>query len=93
MLFSFSSNASFRIGDGSSISFWSNSWVCDDPLKVFFPELYLSSSLKDAKVSEMGGLADGYWVWGCFGFLEQVGYGFVGSLSLFLQVLVNEVPS
>ncbi|XP_050915975.1 uncharacterized protein LOC127131080 [Lathyrus oleraceus] len=72
-------NVSFRIGDGSSISFLSDCWVCDDPLKVFFPELYLSSSLKDAKVSEMGGLADGYWVWGCFGFLEQV--------------LVNEVPS
>lgn len=53
----------------------------------------MSSSLKDAKVSEMGGLDDGYWVWGCFGFLEQVGYGFVGSLSLVLQVLVNEVPS
>ncbi len=37
---SFSNFLSYKVGDGSHISFWHNVWCGIEPLRLSFPELY-----------------------------------------------------
>ena len=49
----FSRFISYKVGDGSSISFWTDNWCGVSPLKLQFPDLYRMARFKNALVRDM----------------------------------------
>ena len=41
------------MGDGTCIRFWHDRWIGENSLKDRYPELYASSAVKDACISEV----------------------------------------
>ncbi|KAL4386357.1 hypothetical protein GQ457_09G021100 [Hibiscus cannabinus] len=56
-------NFIIQVGDGKSISFWSDLWLGDFPLKSRFPRIYALSGNKVGKISEFGKKDESGWVW------------------------------
>jgi hypothetical protein len=48
---SFSNFLSYKVGDGSHISFWHDIWCGKEPLKHSFPELYSIARNNEASMS------------------------------------------
>ncbi|KAJ0433652.1 putative RNA-directed DNA polymerase [Helianthus annuus] len=55
------------VGNGKTIRFWMDPWICEQPLKVRFPKLYTLESEKHCKVSDrllkVGGASLFGWRW------------------------------
>ncbi|KAL4353692.1 hypothetical protein GQ457_06G031150 [Hibiscus cannabinus] len=52
-----------QLGDGKSINFWNDSWVCEVPLRFKFPRIFAICQNKSGVVAEFGSKANGEWVW------------------------------
>ncbi|KAL9671726.1 hypothetical protein QQ045_009297 [Rhodiola kirilowii] len=52
-----------KLGNGSKLRFWDDTWLGDRPLKVTYDKLWSLASNKKAKVKEMGIWAEGNWLW------------------------------
>ena len=50
---SFSKHLSFVVGEGTRIRFWHDRWIGDNTLKDLYPELFVSSTAKDACIFEV----------------------------------------
>ena len=50
---SFAKHLSFVVGDGSRILFWHDKWTRDVPLKILYPQLFMSSANKENCISEV----------------------------------------
>jgi hypothetical protein len=59
----FSNFLSYKVGDGSLISFWHDVWCGIEPLKLSFPELYSIARNKEASVSNYLDLSSSYIHW------------------------------
>jgi len=53
----------WKVGDGRVISFWEDSWLNCGALKKVFSRLFSFSTVKDAKVAQLGSWNNGVWVW------------------------------
>lgn len=51
------------MGDGNSTLFWHDKWIPVCALKVAFPGLFSMSTQKDATISQLGEMCNGFWVW------------------------------
>ncbi|KAL9687275.1 hypothetical protein QQ045_031674 [Rhodiola kirilowii] len=51
-----------KLGNGSKLRFWDDTWLGDSPLKVSYKKLWSLASNKKAKVKEMGIWAEGNWL-------------------------------
>lgn len=56
-------NIKFKIGDGSSILFWSDVWIGSNALRSIFPKLYQISTFRNGLVNEMGQWVNDQWRW------------------------------
>jgi hypothetical protein len=56
-------NIKFKIGDGSSILFWSDEWIGSNALRSIFPKLYQISTFRNGLVNEMGQWVNDQWRW------------------------------
>jgi hypothetical protein len=56
-------NIKFKIGDGSSILFWSDVWIGSNALRSIFPRLYQNSTFRNGLVNEMGQWVNDQWRW------------------------------
>ena len=41
------------VEDGFRILFWHDKWIGDVPLKILYPQLFLCSANKEARISEV----------------------------------------
>ena len=48
----FSRHSAFKIGDGSRVKFWCDTWCGDQPLRDSFPNLYRLARVPDASVAD-----------------------------------------
>lgn len=48
-------NISFKVGEGSRVSFWGQKWCGDLVLKYDFPDLYRVSCQRKCSVQQVGG--------------------------------------
>ncbi|GKA69091.1 hypothetical protein Tco_0775155 [Tanacetum coccineum] len=51
----------FKVGDGSSIRFWKDTWLGDDPLYIRYNILYHLEKYKDCFIQQR--IANGSWFW------------------------------
>ncbi|GJW17823.1 putative RNA-directed DNA polymerase, eukaryota, reverse transcriptase zinc-binding domain protein [Tanacetum coccineum] len=51
----------FKVGDGSSIRFWKDTWLGDDPLYIRYTRLYHLEKNKDCFIQQR--IANGSWFW------------------------------
>ncbi|GKD82792.1 hypothetical protein Tco_1349631 [Tanacetum coccineum] len=51
----------FKVGDGSSIRFWKDTWLGDDPLYIRYNKFYHLKKNKDFFIQQR--IADGSWFW------------------------------
>jgi hypothetical protein len=65
---SFSRHLAFKVGDGSRVKFWLDTWCGDQPLRDSFPELFRLARVPDASVADH--LTD-------FRLLSSLGYRFL----------------
>ncbi|KAE8698414.1 hypothetical protein F3Y22_tig00110597pilonHSYRG00143 [Hibiscus syriacus] len=61
----FASHVHVRVGDGSSLDFWSDNWVNRSNLKTLFPRIFALAVKKEGKIREFGHWLQGCWVWNC----------------------------
>ena len=59
---SFEDGFKWKVGDGKDIYFWKDNWLNGEALKNAFPRLFSISSVKDAKLAELGFWSNGVWV-------------------------------
>ena len=59
----FSNHISHKLGDGSRIRFWHDTWCGDLPLKQQFPILYLLTRAPEARVADFCHLQGSNYVW------------------------------
>jgi hypothetical protein len=59
----FSNHISHKLGDGSRIRFWHDTWCGDLPLKQQFPMLYLLTRAPEARVADFCHLQGSNYVW------------------------------
>ncbi|GKV04880.1 hypothetical protein SLEP1_g16977 [Rubroshorea leprosula] len=52
-----------KLGDGQSVNFWKDVWTGDQSLANRFPRLYLASTDKDMRISQMGCWREDSWQW------------------------------
>ncbi|KAE8721824.1 hypothetical protein F3Y22_tig00015100pilonHSYRG00010 [Hibiscus syriacus] len=52
-----------RVGDDSSLEFWSDNWVNGLSLKNMFPRIFALAVKKAGKVADFGQWVDGIWQW------------------------------
>jgi hypothetical protein len=52
-----------RVDDGNTTALWNDAWIGDVALKDRFPRLFSISTLKDAKVAEVGSWVNNNWCW------------------------------
>jgi hypothetical protein len=64
----FRSNINSRLGDGTAISFWKDTWLGTEPLMLTFETLFNKSSQQDCAISMMGYWENESWNWN-FGWL------------------------
>ena len=60
---SFAKHITFKMGDGSRIKFWKDSWCGDQPLQTRFPELFRLACDPNATVDTHLRIHDGTHVW------------------------------
>ncbi|KAL4280566.1 hypothetical protein GQ457_03G000290 [Hibiscus cannabinus] len=56
-------NFMLQVGDGQSISFWSDIWLGDTPLKIKFPRIFALSRNKMGMIAEFGKKEEPGWNW------------------------------
>lgn len=59
----FRNSISLKLGDGKSISFWTDTWTGSQSLQSIFPRLFLLSEDRTAKIADMGNWTGGTWIW------------------------------
>jgi hypothetical protein len=59
----FSNHISYKLGDGSRIRFWHDTWCGDLPLKQQFPILYLLTRAPEARVADFCRLQGSTYAW------------------------------
>ncbi|GKV44022.1 hypothetical protein SLEP1_g51253 [Rubroshorea leprosula] len=52
-----------KIGKGNSANFWMDTWIGDQPLVNRFPRLFLVSTDKEKRISQMGIWREAKWLW------------------------------
>ncbi|GKU86994.1 hypothetical protein SLEP1_g1457 [Rubroshorea leprosula] len=52
-----------NMGDGCLVNFWKDNWTGDQPLANRFPRLFLVSTDKDKRISQMGTWREDKWQW------------------------------
>ncbi|GKV32990.1 hypothetical protein SLEP1_g41549 [Rubroshorea leprosula] len=52
-----------NVGEGCSVNFWKDKWTGDQPLANRFPRLFLVSTDKDKRISQMGTWKEDKWQW------------------------------
>ncbi|KAE8713501.1 hypothetical protein F3Y22_tig00110206pilonHSYRG00009 [Hibiscus syriacus] len=57
------SHAKLQIGNGKSISFWSDLWIGEFPLKLLFPRIFALSTNKLGTVVDFGSFDSNGWGW------------------------------
>jgi hypothetical protein len=92
---SFAKHITFKMGDGSRIKFWKDSWCGDQPLQTRFPELFRLACDPNATVdthlvfimphmfgilSSIGLSRIGNWKWGSLSWSSSILFPFVGVL-------------
>lgn len=88
----FSSNCSFRIGNGFTNSFWHSAWLNGAILKEEFKGLFVVSILQDAYIASMGGWRDGLWCWNCFR-TPSAAMSIYVELDRLLLILIGSSPA
>ncbi|KAL4295459.1 hypothetical protein GQ457_12G031020 [Hibiscus cannabinus] len=59
----FQNNLCLRVGDGRFIRFWSDIWLCDQPLSTKFPRIFALAINKIGVIAEFGVRRLNHWVW------------------------------
>ncbi|KAK8665599.1 hypothetical protein V6N13_005764 [Hibiscus sabdariffa] len=56
-------NFILQVGNGKSISFWSDAWLSELPLKLKFPRMFALSRSKEGMIAEFGRKEELGWTW------------------------------
>lgn len=59
----FNNNVSCKLGVGSDIDFWRQSWLGAQPFQILFPNLFEYVSDSRHKVGSLEAWRDGTWSW------------------------------
>ncbi|KAL4271167.1 hypothetical protein GQ457_13G010790 [Hibiscus cannabinus] len=59
----FRNNLALQVGDGKSISFWTDKWACDLPLSLKFPRIFALAKKKSGVIADFGARCGNSWIW------------------------------
>ncbi|KAL4385238.1 hypothetical protein GQ457_15G008200 [Hibiscus cannabinus] len=59
----FRSNLLLQVGDGKSVSFWNDTWACDQPLQSKFPRIFALAVKKSGMIVDFGFRCNNSWSW------------------------------
>ena len=81
------------MGDGTHICFWHDKWIGDNTLKDLYTELYVCSAVKDACISKVLWIPEGFTVrvWNLRFYRAFKDWELAASYSL-LQLIQTRIP-